>query len=85
MTVWGDAFKSPSCSYWLAWRGLCGAPVTSGDRCVDHDLPCENCGARATGDCGQTLGALVCGSPLCDECEHVPNKMTLGHRRRKGS
>jgi hypothetical protein len=47
--------------------------TSEGDYCIVHErLMCSSCGDKATHDCAETFG-LVCGSPLCDECEHEIN------------
>ena len=33
-------------------------------------LKCSSCGNTATHMCEETMG-LVCGAPLCDDCEHT--------------
>jgi hypothetical protein len=58
---------SDKCGFNMAWVGHCKNTIP----CEDHkDLVCESCGAPATHDCAET-GQFVCGTPLCDECEHV--------------
>lgn len=55
------------CNYEQAWVGKCGA-VGHCDK--HHDLKCCVCGEPATHNCAETMGPLVCGCELCDECEH---------------
>lgn len=53
------------CTFSLAWIGPCGK-----HDCKDHsNLVCSCCGAPATRQCEETFG-MVCGSPLCNDCEH---------------
>lgn len=57
-----------NCKYVLAWIGKCGAEC-DGDFCKKHQgIKCSSCGGQATGEC-EDAGSLVCGSPLCDDCE----------------
>jgi len=59
------------CIWQQAWIGECKEEAVSGDtRCGKHQLVCCSCGEHATHDCSET-GQLVCGAPLCDECEHT--------------
>jgi hypothetical protein len=70
------------CSFDLAWRGKCGEP-----NCEKHaSLKCGSCGAPATHECDETMG-LVCGVPLCADCEHEisedgTNGRTMRHCRK---
>lgn len=58
------------CSFKLAWKGECGAS-TSSKYCKEHNsVMCSSCGKKATRECEETMG-LVCGAPLCDDCEHT--------------
>lgn len=56
------------CQFRKAWIGQCkneGEPF-----CNEHaNLKCSSCGNPATRECDSTMG-LVCGCPLCDDCEH---------------
>lgn len=55
------------CNFNEAWIGKC----ENESPCEKHaNQTCASCGAQATHDCEQT-GQFVCGSPLCDECEHA--------------
>lgn len=60
-----------TCKFHLAWRGPCNKKTDpDSDFCSEHKgLVCSSCGGEATGECNETFG-LVCGAPLCDECEH---------------
>lgn len=70
------------CSFDLAWIGKCGKP-----NCEKHaTLKCGSCGAPATHECDETMG-LVCGVPLCADCEHEisddgTNGRTMRHCRK---
>ena len=53
------------CNFTPAWVGPCGK-----SDCKEHTaLKCSCCGAPATRECSETFG-LVCGAPLCLDCEH---------------
>lgn len=57
------------CQFDLAWRGPCNKPVAE-RMCEEHArLKCSSCGAQATRECEETM-QFVCGSLLCDDCEH---------------
>lgn len=59
------------CRYAEAWRGNCKEPADESGFCEKHKgIKCVSCGAQATHDCPET-GQLVCGAPLCDDCEHT--------------
>lgn len=60
------------CNFGVAWLGDCPAQVAEeGQRCEKHaNLKCASCNAPATHTCDET-GQLVCGTPLCDNCEHA--------------
>lgn len=67
------------CIFNRAWIGKCGKPaigddnpftqdINESDYCDDHrDKKCR-CGAQATHECSNTIGPMVCGMPLCDDC-----------------
>lgn len=59
------------CNYNKPWQGPCQNPVDSPlERCDEHkDRVCCSCGAPATRDCSMA-SSMVCGCPLCDDCEH---------------
>jgi hypothetical protein len=58
------------CKFVKAWIGKCNKEADDSGYCLEHkNLVCESCGAQATHTCAETMG-LVCGAPLCDECEH---------------
>lgn len=59
------------CKYTKAYIGRCENEAIEGeDYCEEHlDLECSSCGEQATHECTETFG-LVCGAPLCDDCEH---------------
>lgn len=58
------------CKFDLAWVGPCGKE-TDGEYCSEHStIECCSCGEPAIKQCSETMG-LVCGAPLCDNCEHT--------------
>lgn len=68
-----DSPKSPKngeCQFIVSWVGKCKKPTT-GHYCTQHaKLKCSICGNPATHDCDATVGAFVCGTPLCDGHSH---------------
>ena len=59
-----------TCSFDRAWIGKCKKPAEK-DLCEEHKgIKCCSCGKRATRECPETM-QLVCGAPLCDDCEHT--------------
>jgi len=60
------------CNYDVPYQGQCQNPVDSPlDRCDEHKgRVCCSCGAPATRDCSMA-SSMVCGAPLCDDCEHI--------------
>ena len=55
------------CGFVLAWVGPCNNEMP----CTKHqDMKCS-CGAPAVRECDETMGPMVCGSPLCGNCEHA--------------
>lgn len=62
-----------SCLFRNAWVGECKNETMDGeDFCEEHlQKQCVSCGEQATHECHETMGPLVCGSPLCNECEHT--------------
>jgi len=59
------------CKYSLAWIGYCNKHADNSCICEEHKKEvCSSCGKQATHQCEETMG-LVCGAPLCDECEHT--------------
>lgn len=65
-----DLFSEPptQCGFHTEWVGHC---TKDKQTCKKHKgLVCSSCGAPATRECGETMG-LVCGTPLCDDCEHT--------------
>lgn len=60
------------CKFNKAWQGQCKNEAIEGsDFCKEHTgLKCSSCGEPATRECDETMG-LVCGAPLCDNCEHT--------------
>ena len=61
------------CKFSEAWSGRCKEEAIEGsDFCEKHTgLVCSSCGEPATCSCDETMGGLVCGAPLCDNCEHT--------------
>jgi hypothetical protein len=53
------------CAFIRAYVGRCGDPMP----CAKHVIRCSSCGAPATHECDAS-GSLVCGMPLCNDCEH---------------
>lgn len=59
------------CRFDKAWVGKCNEPADESGYCETHKgIKCVSCGAQATHECPET-GTLVCGAPLCDDCEHT--------------
>ena len=60
------------CKYTLAWIGQCENDAIDGSMyCKEHSgIMCVSCGKPATRQCEETSG-LVCGAPLCNDCEHT--------------
>lgn len=59
------------CRFDLAWIGQCKNVADESGFCEKHkDIKCVSCGEQATHECAETMG-LVCGAPLCDNCEHT--------------
>lgn len=59
------------CTFSLAWIGPCKEAAGNHQFCQKHkDKKCSSCGEQATHECSETMG-LVCGSYLCDNCEHT--------------
>ena len=59
------------CKFENAWVGRCkNIAILNQEYCAEHfGLQCCSCGAQATHSCDETF-SLVCGAPLCDDCEH---------------
>lgn len=62
---------APQCRFTLAYVGRCESDALPGKTmCSKHDgLACRGCGAQATQEC-PSASSLVCGAPICDDCEH---------------
>ena len=59
------------CKFERAWIGACKQPANETGFCEEHKkIKCVSCEAQATHECSET-GQLVCGAPLCDDCEHT--------------
>jgi hypothetical protein len=79
-----------SCKFDMGWGGICkAAPASDGDGyCERHaGVRCCSCGEKATRECCETGIQFVCGSPLCDDCDHGPARggwfgLGGGHHRK---
>lgn len=59
------------CQWTEAWVGQCENEAVRDGYCEEHvGEMCVSCGEQATHSCSETMG-LVCGAPLCDNCEHT--------------
>lgn len=59
------------CKFVHAYAGACTNEADESGYCHEHkDVKCCSCGEKATHTCNATFG-LVCGEPLCDNCEHT--------------
>lgn len=60
------------CEFHISWVGPCGQATFGGTRfCDKHkNLRCAVCGEQAVRDCDASVGGLMCGFPLCSECNH---------------
>ncbi len=59
------------CKFYVAWVSQCKHVADESGYCEEHkQIVCKSCGKKATHSCSETMG-LVCGSPLCNECEHT--------------
>lgn len=68
-----DNISADRCGFREAWIGHC----SNEKPCEKHqNQKCWHCGSKATGNCPQTSGPVVCGMPACDEHPHSPR-----HRR----
>lgn len=58
------------CQFDKAWVGYCKEPTLPDQKfCAKHiKEKCASCGEQATKECPEA-GSLVCGAPLCDNCE----------------
>ena len=67
----GRTLLEPSgCRFIIAWVGPCGAPITDRGMCKKHaPLKCAGCEEPATQEC-PSASSLVCGAPICDQCQH---------------
>lgn len=62
------------CKFYNDWSGPCDTPCEK-DYCEEHkNTKCEVCEKQATHTCSETMGAFVCGVPLCEKC-----KCTFNH------
>lgn len=63
--------ETNKCIFDLAWIGKCSKPADETGICEEHKKEiCCSCGQQATHQCAETFG-LVCGAPLCSDCEHT--------------
>ena len=59
------------CCFDNGWAGKCKNEAIENGFCEEHkDVKCCSCVEKATRLCDET-GFLVCGAPLCDNCEHT--------------
>jgi hypothetical protein len=59
------------CNFNKAWVGPCGNELGANEFCEEHhEVKCASCKGKATRECSETMG-LVCGAPLCNDCEHT--------------
>ena len=59
------------CCFDLAWIGKCKNVADDSGYCEEHKgIMCCSCGEKATRECEETM-SLLCGAPLCDNCEHT--------------
>ncbi len=59
------------CKFNIAWVGQCKQDADETGYCQEHGLlVCRSYGKQATHTCHETF-ILVCGTPLCDGCEHT--------------
>ncbi len=71
------------CKFNMAWVGKCKKPTGTAvdeydpfteqevavEYCEKHlKLKCRKCGKQATHDCSATIGPMICGAPVCDDC-----------------
>ena len=55
------------CEFSIAWVGKCKNLGTNGF-CEEHAKEMCRCGRKAMKSCDATIGAFVCGAPLCEYC-----------------
>ena len=68
------------CKFRLAFQGKCKNEADESGYCEEHkDVKCNCCHEQATRQCEASVG-VCCGTPLCDNCEHVG---FLGHRSKE--
>lgn len=69
------------CKFNEAWIGQCEAEADENGFCEKHKgKVCCSCGKPTTHNCDETMG-LVCGAPLCDDCEHTIHSVFMGIAR----
>lgn len=61
------------CKFEISWVGQCRKEAVDGELYCDNHLDekCFICKEQATHDCETTMGAFVCGFPLCDKKECI--------------
>ena len=63
------------CRFLIAWVGNCKQDADDGSGfCEEHKgVNCSSCGEQADHTCSES-GQLVCGAPLCGDCEHTTHE-----------
>lgn len=73
------------CAFCEPWRGYCNNTVAvDGDVCDEHKQAhfiCVNCGKQAVTKCQASMG-LMCGNPLCEECDKAGGGCCKHHSTR---
>jgi hypothetical protein len=63
--------RKEGCQFDVSWVGRCKQPVSGeSEYCAKHQGVTCRCGKQAVRDCDATLGAFVCGTPMCGSCSH---------------
>lgn len=67
------------------WGPTCTILVHGdGPYCEKHTRPCVGCGDPSTRECSASIG-VMCGFPLCDQCEHLSGMLLdMKHGRKHG-
>ena len=60
------------CQFVIPWAGRCKR-ISEQDYCEEHRRQKCHCGKQATTGC-DSAGSLVCGRPLCDNCQCPTHK-----------
>lgn len=60
------------CKFEKCWVGQCKkATIVGEEYCPEHlGMKCFQCKGQATHDCEATMGAFVCGTPMCANHSH---------------